>query len=270
MAKALQRNRVSVTGRGRHTLIFAHGFGCDQAVWEDVSPAFEEDFRVVTFDHIGCGLADRRAYRPERHGSLRGYALDLLDIIDAVGDEPVTLVGHSVSGMIGLLAAILLPGRFRHVIAISPSPRYINDDKGYTGGLERAEVMAMLDLMESDTEGWASYLAPLVMENSHRPELTARLIRSFMGTDPVLLRKFAEVTFLCDYRDQLPKVSVPVDILYTLSDMVVPTSVITYMATRMPDVQCTLLDAKGHYPQLSAPDEVVRAIRQVIERRFGV
>lgn len=266
---ALTRNRVTISGKGKHTLVFAHGFGCDQMVWDDVVPAFENEYRVVTFDHVGCGRSDRRAHRPDRHSSLRGYALDLLDVVDAVSDEPVTLVGHSVSGMIGFLAAIMLPDRFRHIIAIGPSPRYTNDGEHYMGGLDKEDVLAMLDRIEADTEGWASDLAPLVMENSHRPELTERLIRSFLATDPVLLRRFADVTFLCDYRSELAKVQVPVDILYTLSDAVVPTSVVSYMAKRLPDVHCTSLQAQGHYPQLSAPAELVETIAQVMRRRFG-
>ncbi|WP_396622183.1 alpha/beta fold hydrolase [Marinobacter sp. W-8] len=263
----LIRNRVTIRGRGDHTLVFAHGFGCDQMVWEDVLPAFENTYRVVAFDHLGCGRSDRRAYRTDRHGSLRGYALDLLDVIDAVSDQPVTLVGHSVSGMIGFLAAILLPDRFRHIIAVGPSPRYTNDGEHYVGGLDKDAVLAMLDWIETDTEAWASDLAPLVMENSHRPELTERLIRSFLATDPVLLRRFAEATFLCDYRSELSKVSVPVDILYTISDAVVPVSVVSYMAKRLPDVHCTALQAHGHYPQLSAPGELIQAIEQSLTRR---
>ncbi|BEH16457.1 alpha/beta fold hydrolase [Marinobacter shengliensis] len=266
---ALRRNKVTIRSRGEHTLVFAHGFGCDQMVWDDIVPAFENDYRVVTFDHVGCGRSDRRAYRAERHGTLRGYALDLLDVVDLVSDKPVTLVGHSVGGMIGFLAAIMLPDRFRHIIAIGPSPRYTNDGEHYVGGLDKQDVLAMLERIETDPEGWASDLAPLVMENSHRPELTERLIRSFLATDPVLLRKFADATFLCDYRRELAKVQVPVDILYTLSDAVVPTSVVSYMAKRLPDVHCTSLQAQGHYPQLSAPAELVETIAQVMRRRFG-
>ncbi|HET8849139.1 MAG TPA: alpha/beta hydrolase [Marinobacter sp.] len=267
MDSTLQRNRVTVRGTGEHTLVFSHGFGCDQMVWDDIVPAFDTEFRVVTFDHLGCGLSLRRAYRPERHNSLRGYAADLLDVIDAVSDAPVTLIGHSVGGGIGMLASTLLPDRFRNIIAINPSARYLND-QGYVGGLQREEVEAMLAQMESDREGWAHALAPLVMENSHRPELTERLIRSFMATDPDLLRRFAAVTFLCDFRDQLEKISVPVDILYGLSDVVVPVQATNYMASRIKDVHCTALNAQGHYPQLSAPDEVNQAIQEALDRRL--
>lgn len=269
MTNVINRNRIRVRGSGKHTLIFAHGFGCDQMVWDDVIPAFEQEFKVVTFDHVGCGLSSRRSYHSERHTSLKGYALDLLDVVDAVADEPATVVGHSVGGMIGFLAAAMLPDRLRHIVAINPSPRYINDADGYQGGMEESEVLAMLEQMRQDPELWAKSLAPLVMANSHRPELTERLIRSFMATDPVLLRRFAEVTFLSDYRSELPKIPVPVDIIYGLADRVVPVSVTRFMATRIPDAHCTSLDAEGHYPQLSAPAELTRKIRQVIRRRFG-
>jgi sigma-B regulation protein RsbQ len=238
-------------------------------VWDDVVPALEHDFRVVLFDHVGCGLASRSAYRPERHDSLRGYAADLLDVVDAVASEPVIVVGHSISGMMGLLAATMLPDRFHQIIAINPSPRYINDGRGYVGGLDESEVMAMLDQIETNQAGWASSLAPRVMENSHRPELTDRLIRSFMAMDAKQLRRFAEVTFLCDFRSELTQVPVPVDILYGLYDRVVPVSVVNYMATRIPDARCTVLDAEGHYPQLSAPADLSSKIRQVIAHRLG-
>lgn len=268
MADVFKRHRITSRGSGSQVVVFAHGFGCDQLVWSDVAPAFEADYRVVTFDHVGCGLSDRRAYRPERHGSLKGYALDLLDVIDAVTDQPVVLVGHSVSGTIGLLASILLPDRFRHVVAVHPSPRYTNDGQGYVGGMETADVEAMLEQMELDTQHWADTLAPLVMENAHRPELTERLTRSFLSTDPDLLRAFARTVFLSDVRHELSRVTVPVDIFYSLSDAVVPVSAINYLARRLPDVECTSLDASGHYPQLSAPEELIRKLQQVFRRRL--
>ncbi|KEF33137.1 Hydrolase [Marinobacter nitratireducens] len=266
MPNVLSKHHVLIRGAGAHTLVFAHGFGCDHMVWSEVAPAFEKDYRVVTFDHVGCGLSKRGSFRDERHSSLKGYALDLLDIVDDISEEPVTVVGHSVSGMIGCLAASMLPNRFRQVITINPSPRYLNDDDGYTGGFEKADVMAMLDQIEHDQEGWARSLAPLVMENEDRPELTDRLIRSFMAVDSMLLRRFAEATFLCDYRNELSKIPVPVDILYGRSDRVVPVSVVDYMAERIPDVHCIPLEAKGHYPQLSAPEELIFKIRESLGR----
>src|SRR5258708_525078 len=120
------RNNVKISGRGTQVLIFAHGFGCDQTMWRFVTPAFEDDYKIVLFDYVGAGKSGRNAYRSERYADLEGYADDVLEICDALDLKDVIFVGHSVSGMIGGLASIMRPGLFRSLIMLVPSPCYIN------------------------------------------------------------------------------------------------------------------------------------------------
>ncbi len=186
-------------------MLFAHGFGCDQNMWRYVAPAFEDDFRVVLFDHIGAGGSDLTAYDAERHGSLAGYAADVLDLCRALDLRDVVFVGHSVSAMIGVLAALEEPDRFSELVLVGPSPRYI-DDEGYVGGFSEADIEELLDSLESNYLGWSSAIAPVIMGNADRPELAAELAASFCRTDPEIARRFARVTFLSDNRDDLGKV----------------------------------------------------------------
>jgi sigma-B regulation protein RsbQ len=257
----LLRNNVKVLGEGTQPILFAHGFGCDQNMWRLLVPAFLPDYRVILFDYVGAGNSNWSAYTPERYSSLDGYARDVLDICEALDLRKVIFVGHSVSGMIGLLAAIQEPERFSHLVLVSPSPSYLNDLPHYRGGFERAEIEGLLVMMEKNFMGWANTLAPLIMQNADRPELTQELEQSFCSTDPVIARRFAEVTFFSDNRKDLPKAPVPSLILQCTVDAIAPVEVGRYMHRHMPASTLQLLQATGHCPHMSHPQETIQHIK---------
>jgi sigma-B regulation protein RsbQ len=260
MPDVLTRHHVQVSGRpDGQPMLFAHGFGCDQHMWRFVAPAFEDDFRVVLFDHAGAGSADPAAYDPARHSSLEGYAQDVLAICAALDLEDVVLVGHSVSGMIGVLAALAEPDRFDKLVLVSPSPRYI-DDEGYVGGFSDADITELLSSLDSNYLGWSSVMAPMVMGNPQRPELATELTESFCRTDPEIARRFAEVTFTSDNRADLSRCTTPSLVLQCRNDAIAPMSVGTYVAEKMPAASLVVLDATGHCPNLSAPQETIAAM----------
>ncbi|WNG40337.1 alpha/beta hydrolase [Archangium violaceum] len=260
----LLRNNVKVMGRGTQPMLFAHGFGCDQNMWRFVAPSFEEDYRLVLFDYVGSGRSELRAYNRERYSNLNGYAQDILDICEALELKDVIFVGHSVSGMIGLLAAIKEPKRFQRLIFVSPSPRYINDAPHYVGGFERRDIEELLGTMDKNYIGWANFLGPLVMGNPNRPELTAELTESFCSTDPIIARRFAEVTFFSDNRQDLPNLTIPSLILQCSEDLIAPRVVGDYLHRNVPRSTLRVLEAKGHCPHMSAPDETSRVIKEYL------
>ena len=263
MTNVIRRNNVKVFGEGEQPMLFAHGFGCDQNMWRLVTPAFAPDYRVVLFDYVGSGKSDLSAYDPARYGTLDGYAQDVLDICEALDLRDVLFVGHSVSSMIGVLAANRAPERFSRLIMVGPSPRYIND-VGYVGGFERADIEGLLDLMERNYLGWASYLAPVVMKNDGRPELTQELRESFCSTDPKIARRFAEATFFSDNRADLPKVHVPSLIMQCSEDAIAPSEVGHYLHRTLANSTLRLMKATGHCPHISHPEETIEAIRNYV------
>jgi sigma-B regulation protein RsbQ len=240
-------------------MLFAHGFGCDQHMWRHVAPRFEDAFKVVLFDHVGAGGADATAYDSGRYTSLSAYADDVLEICRELDLHDVVFVGHSVSAMIGVLAAAKDPSRFAKLVLVGPSPRYI-DDEGYVGGFGEADINELLESLESNYLGWSSAMAPVIMANGDRPELGAELTESFCRTDPAIARQFAQVTFLSDNRADLGAVTVPTLVLQCTNDVIAPVAVGEYVAREMPNAQLVLLDATGHCPNLSAPDETAAAI----------
>ena len=260
----LLRNNVTIRGKGDRTIIFAHGFGCDQNMWRFVAPAFEDTHRVVLFDYVGSGKSDLRAYDPERYSTLSGYAQDVLDVCDALALKDAIFVGHSVSSIIGLLAAIREPHRFSHLIMIGPSPRYTDEPPEYVGGFQRADLEGLLDMMEKNYMGWASFLAPVIMKNEVRPELARELEASFCSTDPTIARRFAEATFFSDNRADLPRSPVPSLVLQCSDDAIAPLPVGEYMHRHLPGSTMKVLQATGHCPHLSHPEETIQAIREYL------
>jgi sigma-B regulation protein RsbQ len=258
--KATQRNNVHVIGEGPRTLMFAHGYGCDQNMWRSITPEFERDFTIVLFDYVGAGQSDPKAFYRTRYSTLQGYAADVLEIVRELGLSNVTFVGHSVSSMIGALAAIESPELFENMVMIGPSPCYINDGT-YVGGFDRADIMDLLEMLDNNHSGWSAMMAPVIMGNVERPELVGELEASFCRTNPIYAQHFARVTFLSDNREDLPKLKTRTLILQSENDSIAPTSVGQYVHTCLPNSQLVVMNATGHCPHLSAPMEVSKAMR---------
>jgi len=248
-------------------MVFAHGFGCDQHMWRQVAPAFETSHRVVLFDYVGTG-GSTVPYDEDKYATLDGYAADVLDIIRGLDLRGVVFVGHSVSAMIGALAAVEAPELFDQLVMVSPSPRYI-DDGPYIGGFDEPAIHGLLDALRSNYLGWSATMAPLIVGTEHPPMLGEEITESFCHMDPAAAQGLATATFLSDHRDVLPQISVPTLVLQSRHDVIAPVSVGEYVAAAVPDAQMVLLDTTGHYPNLSAPNETIDAITGFLEQHLA-
>ncbi|WP_422057876.1 alpha/beta fold hydrolase [Sphingomonas sp.] len=257
------RNNVKVSGAGSRTMMFSHGFGCDQHMWGLVAKEFEADFRVVLFDHVGAGRSDLNAYDPEKYSSLGGYADDVVEIGRALQLSNAVFVGHSVSAMIGALASLKAPGMFGELVMVGPSPRYV-DDGDYVGGFSHEQVDELLEFLAANHLGWSAAMAPAIMGNADRPELGETLADSFCATDPEIARQFARVTFFSDNRADLSRIEARTLVLQCSEDIIAPTCVGEYVHQQIPNSEYRLLNATGHCPNLSAPAEVTAAIRAFV------
>lgn len=257
------RNNVKVSGQGTRAMVFAHGYGCDQNMWRFVTPAFEDDYQIVLFDHVGAGRSDLTAYDRAKYSSLDGYASDIIEICAELGIEHGVFVGHSVSAMIGVLAAIRAPQCFDDLVLIGPSPRYINDDT-YLGGFSEQDIRELLEFQDRNYLGWSGTLAPVIMGNADRPELADELNNSFCRTDPDIAKQFAAVTFLSDNRTDLPKLQARALVMQCSEDAIAPLQVGEYVHRELPNSEFVLLGATGHCPHLSHPDETIAAIKEFL------
>jgi sigma-B regulation protein RsbQ len=258
-----ERHNLNVLGDGPMTLVFAHGFGCDQNMWRFLAPEYASRYRTILYDLVGSGRSDLAAYDRTRYGSLRGHALDALEIIEAHATGPVVFVGHSVSAMIGLLAGLEAPGRIAAHAMIGPSPCYINDGQ-YTGGFSRDDIESLLETMEANYLGWSSSMAPVIMGAPGQPELAQELTNSFCRTDPDIAAHFARITFLSDNRNDLARLDAPALILQCSDDIIAPCAVGEYMHRVMPRSTLKVVRNVGHCPHLSEPQECARLISEFI------
>jgi sigma-B regulation protein RsbQ len=259
----MQRNNVHVLGDGPGTIIFAHGFGTDQNAWQHQVAAFASKYRIVLFDHVGVGNSDLSAYSPRRYSSLYSYAEDLLDVCHELKLKQSILVGHSLSGMVSLLAALMEPDRFSKLFFIGASPRYLNDE-GYVGGFEQHELDALYEAMSSNYHAWAIGFAPLFMGNPDQPELAINFAKTLSAVRPDIALSVARMVYQSDHRLDLSKLKVPAFILQSNDDIVVPVEVGHYMEEKIPQSKLLQLPTSGHLPHLSSPDVVNRAIAQCI------
>ncbi|TQJ92225.1 sigma-B regulation protein RsbQ [Streptomyces sp. SLBN-31] len=259
-----RRNNVTVTGNpDGPTVVLAHGFGCDQNMWRLTVPALARDHRVVLFDYVGSGRSELSAFSPDRYASLHGYAQDAAEVCESLDLRNAVFVGHSVSAMIGVLAADMAPERIGALVMVAPSPRYIDDD-GYRGGFSAQDIEELLQSLESNYLGWSAVMAPVIMGNPEHPELGEELRNSFCATDPDMARVFARTTFLSDSRDDLKKVRVPTLVLECSQDAIAPREVGAFVHAAVPGSTLVTLDATGHCPHLSAPEATNHALLEFL------
>ncbi len=258
--RVVARNNVNIFGHGQRALVFMHGFGCDQNVWRHITPNFEKDWRIVRFDHVGAGKSDLSQYESQRYSTLQGYADDLIAIVRELELRDVTVVGHSISAMIAILAAIKEPALLSKLVLVAPSPCFLNDGD-YRGGFERKDIDDLLAAMDSNFFGWSGMIAPVIMGNPERPQLANELNENFCRTDPSIAREFARVTFLSDCRSELGQLRVPALILQCTADALAPLEIGEYLHRQMPRSTLTVLEASGHCPHLSEPAKLIAAMK---------
>lgn len=259
----LKRNNVNVIGKGDQPMLFIHGFGCDQNMWRFVTPAFEERYKIILIDLVGCGKSDDSAYDPEKYDTLQGHVNDVLEICSVLALKNVILVGHSISANISLLSSISNNKIFEKLILVCPSPKFLNED-GYTGGFDQKDIDGLIDAIESNYLGWSKAIAPVIMSNVERPELSNELEKSFCSNNPEIAIHFAKVTFLCDNRNALEKVKTKTLVLQSKTDNLAAVSVGEYVHDNIKNSVFKILETDGHCPHLSHPNETILAIKEFL------
>jgi sigma-B regulation protein RsbQ len=259
LQKIISRNNITIHGTGSKSMFLVHGYGCDQNMWRFITPQFKDDYKIILIDLVGSGKSDESLYDYDKYSSLEGYADDIIEICEALNLMHVCLVGHSVSAIIGLLAAVKRPSLFQKLIMIGPSPRYINDDD-YFGGFSQNDIDDLMETLDSNYLGWSSAMASVIMDNPDSPELAAELEESFCQSNPKIARHFAKVTFLGDNRSDLKKLTTDTLIIQSKIDAIASIKVGQFMHDNISNSKLVVLQTTGHCPHLSAPNQTIEAM----------
>jgi sigma-B regulation protein RsbQ len=263
LEKIIARNNVKIFGTGSKPMFLVHGYGCDQNMWRYITPEFKEDYKIILIDLVGSGKSDENSYDYDKYSALEGHAADIIEICDVLNLKDIYLVGHSVSSIIAMLAAIKRPALFKKLIMIGPSPRYINDAT-YFGGFSQNDINDLIETLDANYLGWSSAMAPIIMGNPDRPELAAELEESFCQNNPKIARHFAKVTFLGDNRSDLKKVTTDTLIIQSKTDAIAALKVGQFVHENIANSALAVLETTGHCPHLSAPDKTIKAMKQYL------
>ncbi|CAA2969294.1 probable strigolactone esterase DAD2 [Olea europaea var. sylvestris] len=261
----LRALNVRVVGSGENILVLAHGLGTDQSAWQRILPFFLHDYRIVLYDLVCAGSVNPDFFDFRRYTSLDAHVDDLLNILDALEINQCAHVGHSVSAMIGILAAIKRPELFTKLILIGATPRFLND-KDYHGGFEHEEIEEVFSAMEANYEAWVNGFAPLAV-GADVPAAVQEFSRTLFNMRPDITLFVARTVFNSDLRGVLGLVKVPCSIIQTTRDASVPTSVATYLKSHLGGRSTVhMLNVEGHLPHLSAPTLLARELRRALAR----
>ncbi len=258
----LDQNNVRQSGRGPGLMILLHGYGCDQSMWRQVAPAFEDTHRVIQYDLTGMGHSDLSAYNFDRYSRLEAHAEDLLEIMDELGAEDAVVVGHSIAASIAVLAANQAPERFSQLVLLAPTPSFCNDpEAGYVGGFTKLVLEELITSLDNNHLGWAAQMAPVIAGQKAGEPAAEELTQSFCRTDPRITSHFGRVTFLADCREAMRRLKVPALILHCEDDAMVPDEAAEWMRRHIASATMHVLPVTGHCPHMTAPDQVIGAMR---------
>lgn len=261
----IQRHNAVVKGNpdATQTIIFSHGFGTNQHAWDKVAAPFMNDYKVVLYDLAGSGSTDMNTFSPEKYDTLYAYADDLVELCEVLNIKDAIMVAHSVSGMISLLAFAKAPQYFSKMIFVGASPRYIDAD-GYVGGFTQEALDGLYNSMETNYYAWVSGFAPYVMSNSDKPELAEYFAKTLSDIRPDISVSVARTIFQGDYRNKLSLLKIPTLLLHNDNDPAVPVSVGEYLHANIQGSTLKLIHAEGHFPHISAPEEVINEVQKFI------
>ncbi|GGH07741.1 alpha/beta fold hydrolase [Mucilaginibacter phyllosphaerae] len=262
-----KKNNITVEGNPdtSRTIVFSNGFGTDKSAWDVVKQAFSQDYRMVLYDNVGGGNADPNAYSPIKYSSLNAYADDLLDIAADLDLENAVMVAHSVSSMITMLASVKDPKYFSKVVFIGASPRYLNDESAnYTGGFTQPALDSMYNTMTTNYYAWVSGFSSMAMGNPDNPELGESFARTLAAIRPDVALAVSKVIFESDVRKELDNYRKETLLIQAQNDIAVPDAVAQYLNKNISNNKLRYVDAEGHFPHISAPQEVIAAIKSFI------
>lgn len=248
------------SGQGKPIAVLSHGFGTDQTAWTALRPWFEARFDVISFDLAGCGPKGADTYDFDRHGALFGYADDLLDLLDECSVERCTYVGHSMSGMIGTLAAIARPELFERLVLIGASPRYL-DDVDYIGGFKPEDLEGLFQSMRANYQAWVAGFAPMVV-GVDDSAVIADFSNTLFQMRPDIALNTSRTIFTSDLRRSAAQLTTPVHVIQTAVDVAVPVQVGQWLAKAIDGATLDVIDAAGHLPHMTATDAVIDILAQ--------
>ena len=252
-------------------LLFIHGLLGSQRQWAHLVDRLDEDHRLVVPDLFGHGMSAK----PVGDYSLGAHAATLRDLLDRLGIEKVSLVGHSLGGGIAMVFSYLFPERVERLVLVA------------SGGLGR-EVSPLL---RSATLPGAEYVLPVIASGWMRGRIAGagRLLgsvglrpgrdltevwdgftslgdadtrRAFLATTRAVIDPGGQSVNAHDYlTDAAP---LPTLVVWGTKDRMIPAFHAAAATSSMPNCRVELFQGAGHFPHLDDPERFAALVREFV------
>ena len=219
-------------------VILSSGLGGSASYWAPNVEALAADHRVILYDHRGTGRSDRAL---PGDLSVDDMADDVIALMDGLGVDRASLIGHAAGGVIGLSLALRYPERIDRLVVINgwsrPAPHFARCFEARLNLLHGSGVAAFVR-----AQPIFLYPARWISENDARLDAEeAGHIAHFQGAATIEARIAALKAFDVDAR--LGEIAAPTLLIAAEDDMLVPPSASERLAEGLPDA--TLMPMLG-------------------------
>lgn len=244
-------------------IVFVHGWSGDHTIFEPSVNGLSKRFKVVSYDLRGHGSSDR----PEQGLTLKRFATDLEELMASLNLSDVTLVGHSM-GASTTFEYVRNYGitRLKSVSIFDMTPKLVNDDEWklglYHGKYTREDVHQDLTQMNEDYLTFAGPFAKRVL-----PYLTDELLKQHLemvkGNTPRVLAALWHEMAVRDYRDVLPAITVPTQIVYGEKSTLYSKETAEYIHSQIPHSKVIPFENCTHMLVAENPVKTTKVIEEI-------
>ena len=252
---------VKVEGDGPAILLI-HGFGAAIDWWDEIAPELAKDHRVIRLDLIGHGgtAAPTSGYEITRQARLAAAVLYKLDI------ERVTVVGHSMGGLVATALAVLEPRRIDRLILIdSPAQGEAHFSRLTQAFLTPVLGEALSHVVGRDSlrRGLAVGFAPdFAIPERFVDDLEQLTYDAFRQAhrESLAYRTAKSTGERLSQLEPVPRLLV----MFGELDQVVPAAN-AVLFEQVPGAKIVILEGVGHSPIVEAPEKTLAVIREFLE-----
>ena len=252
-------------------VLFIHGILGSQRQWGHLVDAMHDDHRVVLPDLFGHG----ESAKPLGDYSLSAHAAAMRDLLDHLGIETVTLVGHSLGGGIAMQFFYLFPERVERLVLVSSGGlgREVNlvlRSATLPGAAQVLSVIASAPVLSraealgrgAAKVGWrpGADLGAIWHGFSSLGDRGSR--RAFLATTRAVIDIGGQSISAHDHLEgALP---VPTMIVWGSKDRMIPASHARSVEESLPDCRVEMFEGAGHFPHLEDPERFARVLREFV------
>lgn len=240
---------------GRPVLLLIHGGTASRRAWDLVTPALRASHRIVAIDLRGHGQSPA----PDTGYSAPQLATDVARVIERLGLDAPTLVGHSLGGLTAICLAAQRPELVGRLVLLNvpAAPRAVD---ALVHLEQRLRDPGFFPLTQAFVDEWCAHPRPLPADFVAAQQAHVRALR------PIVWRQVFGELVDADFTALLPAIRQPTLLLWGARDGLLDASQRERLRAGIPRSRLVLIDEAGHNPSSATPDRVAAEIAAFVTR----